>query len=64
MGVSKLEVAINKVEKYSSGPDFAHIEWNKLLAGVGNMAYIDALNGKLYRKNSKGEIVKVVVKGR
>ncbi|ADZ82540.1 hypothetical protein [Cellulosilyticum lentocellum] len=64
MGISKLEAAINKVEQYSSNPEFNSIEWNELMADLGNKTYIDALNGKLFRKNGKGELVKVEVKGR
>lgn len=64
MGISKLEATINKVEQYNSNSEFDSFEWNELMADLGKKTYIDALNGKLFRKNGKGELVKVEVKRR
>ncbi|MGB8452757.1 MAG: hypothetical protein WCD89_10520 [Anaerocolumna sp.] len=61
--MTRLESLINNIHKANLDRNIDAIEYKEIQSNLGALAYGFSLNGRLYVENSKGEVVKVRVRG-
>lgn len=61
--MTRLESKVNQVHKANLDRNVDVVEYDQIKSQLGSSAYAMALDGRLYIENSKGDIVRVRVKG-